>query len=291
MENDQMPPPRLYILFARSAPRAVIFRRGPTDWTQLILWNTKTDVFEYGQWFKGRIYERRSDLSPDGTKLVYFANKINQRTLEDTEYTYAWTAVSRPPYFTALALWPKGDCWHGGGLFRNNKTLFLNHKPDAAVPHPEHLPRKLIVRSNPKAYGEDEPLFGMRLSRDGWEVQQEWNLSTEGSGYGYVTEQPEIRGLNHASKKYKILLERRIDHLDYQESFLIVNRNGESVVESNQANWVDWDQCGRLVILKSGKLYVGKGKLGDASWQLRELADFVSQTPEEITAPPWATQW
>ena len=28
-----------------------------------------------------------------------------------------WTAISRPPWFTALAVWPKGDSWGGGGLF------------------------------------------------------------------------------------------------------------------------------------------------------------------------------
>ena len=72
--------------------------------------------------------------------LVYFAQKIEGRTLQDTEYTYAWTAVSRPPYITALALWPKGDCWHGGGLFQDNKTLILNHKPDVAKAHPNHIP-------------------------------------------------------------------------------------------------------------------------------------------------------
>ena len=57
-----------------------------------------------GQWFKGRIYEKRCDLSPDGTKLIYFAQKINTRTLNDPKYSYAWTAISRPPYLTALAL-------------------------------------------------------------------------------------------------------------------------------------------------------------------------------------------
>src|SRR5689334_17597784 len=111
------PPCRLFMILARRAPRAVIFRRGPSDWFQLILWHTDADEIEYGQWFHGRIYVRRSDLSPDGSLLIYFARKITGRTLADRAYTYAWTAISRPPYYTALALWPKGDCWHGGGLF------------------------------------------------------------------------------------------------------------------------------------------------------------------------------
>lgn len=71
-----------------------------------------------GQWFKGRIYERRCDLSPSGEKLIYFAAKYRSPL-------YTWTAVSRPPFLTALLLWPKGDAWGGGGLFNNERTIGL----------------------------------------------------------------------------------------------------------------------------------------------------------------------
>jgi hypothetical protein len=64
---------RLHMILARKAHTAVIFRRGPSKWVQLIKWNTDTDDFDLGQWFHGRIYERRCDLSPDGSLLVYFA--------------------------------------------------------------------------------------------------------------------------------------------------------------------------------------------------------------------------
>jgi hypothetical protein len=87
-------PCRLSVLFAHSAPVAVVLRRGPTKWVQLVKWRTDGDEFEAGQWFKGRIYDRRSDLSPDGSLLIYFASKITGRTLADSEYTYAWTAIS-----------------------------------------------------------------------------------------------------------------------------------------------------------------------------------------------------
>ena len=60
------PPPRLWVVRAKDAPIAVIFRRGPSKQVELILWNMHKDTFERGQWFKGRIYERRCDLSPDG---------------------------------------------------------------------------------------------------------------------------------------------------------------------------------------------------------------------------------
>src|SRR4051812_43670890 len=121
------PPPRLSLLLARDADVAVIFRRGPSKWVEVIRWNTRRDEFERGHWFHGRIYERRCDLSPDGEPLLYFVSKFSGRTMKENAYTYAWTAVSRPPWLTALALWPKGDCWWGGGQFLGNHHILLNH--------------------------------------------------------------------------------------------------------------------------------------------------------------------
>jgi hypothetical protein len=120
---------RLSVLLAPAARIGVILRRGPTKWVQLVTWDTAADTFQPGQWFHGRVYARRCDLSPDGSLFLYFASKFDGRTTTDREYTYAWTAVSKPPYFTALALWPKGDCWHGGGLFASDRHVWLNHWP------------------------------------------------------------------------------------------------------------------------------------------------------------------
>ncbi|HEY7234607.1 MAG TPA: hypothetical protein VH539_10685 [Gemmatimonadaceae bacterium] len=89
------PPPRLDILQASKAAVAVLFRRGPSKYVEVIRWDMRRDEFERGHWFKGRIYVARSDLSPDGELLVYFALKKNPETIR-SDYTYAWTAVSRP---------------------------------------------------------------------------------------------------------------------------------------------------------------------------------------------------
>ena len=64
------PPARLWVLLARREPVGVIFRRDPAKPVLLIKWNTRTDSFEHGQWFKGRVYERRCDLSPGGDLLT-----------------------------------------------------------------------------------------------------------------------------------------------------------------------------------------------------------------------------
>lgn len=89
-------PSRLWILFAEEAPVAVIVRRGPTDWTQLILWHTDTDRFEPGQWLHGNI--KFASLSRDGRHIAMGVMAKSRGAFEE------YTIVSRPPYFTALAI-------------------------------------------------------------------------------------------------------------------------------------------------------------------------------------------
>ena len=68
----------------------------------------------------GLIYSGRCDLSPNGKLLVYFAGKFNTKIA-------TFTALSRPPHFTALALWPDGSTWGGGGFFESDRKLVLNY--------------------------------------------------------------------------------------------------------------------------------------------------------------------
>jgi len=110
----------LFVILARNGRDAVIFRRGPSKQVLLIKWDRRKDRFEAGQWFKGRIYERRCDLSPSGEMLVYLAAKHKGPI-------GTWTAISRAPYLTALALWPNMGTWGGGGLFQSEYSLLLNH--------------------------------------------------------------------------------------------------------------------------------------------------------------------
>ena len=56
------------------------------------------------------------------------------------------------------------------------------------------------------------------------------------------------------------------------------------------ATWADWDQRGRLVYGKAGKLFamdVNERGTGDPT----ELADFNNRRPEPREAPAWATVW
>lgn len=282
-------PPRLFIIFAREAPSAMIFRRGPSYWTQLIRWNTLTDNFEAGQWFRGRLYERRSDLSPDGSLLIYFARKMNGRTLKDKEYTYAWTAISKPPFLTALALWPKGNCWHGGGLFRTDRKVELNHPPEAQNYHPNHQPQGLRVVLRKNVFGEDDPIYSERLERDGWRLKQKWQVENRGYPLMFKTLKSELRE-KHGFGDLSIQLARSIRGLDYSEDFRLIDRKNQTTSQIDRANWVDWDQHGRLIIARDGKIFTHIISEGGMSTDV-ELINLTENKPMAVPSPEWAKTW
>lgn len=71
-------PARIHAILARQSDQAVIFRRGPSNKVAVIGWDRRDDTFTVGQWFYGRIYEYRCDISPDGRHILYFAAKYGR---------------------------------------------------------------------------------------------------------------------------------------------------------------------------------------------------------------------
>jgi hypothetical protein len=128
-----VPAPRLFVVFAAEAPVGVVIRRGPSSWTQLVLWRTDRDTFEEGAWLRGRIYAEKCDLSPDGELFVYAAFQGGRLRTKTTD---SYTAVSRPPWLHALALWPMGTTYGGGGRFVGKRRLALRGAGQALEDHP-----------------------------------------------------------------------------------------------------------------------------------------------------------
>lgn len=274
----------LFVILARNMPVGLILRRGPSKWVQAILWNTKSDTFEYGQWFHGRIYERRCDLSPNGTKFIYFASKFNRRTLKDKEYTYAWTAISQPPKLTALALWPKGDCWHGGGLFEDDHTVLLNHKPEMAIHHKNHKPVGLIINSNPDASGEDWPIYTKRLERDGWKLIQSGEYLEKPNKW--ISDKPYVWRKYNRARTYAILMQTteidfKIPGGPYVLDFYLIKNNKEEKLHLGRASWADWDQQNRLVLAQEGKLFEIEFQFTKEKIEYKLLADLTNLTPPD----------
>jgi len=133
---------RLHLFFAKDNDRTVILRQGPSEVFRMILWHRDSDRFEDGQWLKHKVYVDLCDLSPDGQHFLYFALDGKWGAAAKGSYT----AISRPPYFTALALFPQGDTWGGGGAFLNN-TLFVADGDKDIIGRTKGLSR--LYRSEP----------------------------------------------------------------------------------------------------------------------------------------------
>jgi hypothetical protein len=158
-------PARIHVLMARESPLAVVLRKGPANAVCSILWDRSTDTFTLGQWMRGRIYERRADLSADGRYMLYFARggRVNSPTKG------SWTAISRAPWLKAIVLHGKGDCWLGGGLFTSPRQYWLNgscmHFPLEQSKEMEE--DKAFVPEGGRG-GECLSVYYPRLLRDGW---------------------------------------------------------------------------------------------------------------------------
>jgi len=275
---------RLYVLLARKAQVGVIFRRGPSKQVQLIKWDLQDDVFEKGQWFKGRIYERRSDLSPDGKFLIYFAAKYKGPL-------QSWTAICNPPFLTAIALWPKGDGWNGGGIFVSSRGILLNHLHEETSLHSKYVKRiRLIhIESYASSRGEDDTIWPFILTRDGWQQTQapKWSDPYADKHFTWKAIVPKI--WIKPNIKTGLALKMSIEGINqisgpwYCIHFQVLNTTNKVLLDLGVIDWADWDKNGDLLFAQKGCLF--RQKLDSDKLQPPTLlADFNSNKFEEI--PP-----
>jgi len=158
-------PARLHVLLARDAPLALVIRRGPAKRVSTFAWYRDKGNVALGQWMNGRIYERRCDLAPDGKHWIYFAMNGHWQG----EAGGSWTAIARAPWLKATTLLAKGDCWQGGGLFLDERRVWVNGL-GCHTPLRDNGEVKLDPDYVPSAWygGECLTVYYNRLQRDGW---------------------------------------------------------------------------------------------------------------------------
>jgi len=296
MKKTQTSQVRLYVILARNAPFGVVFRRGPSRSVLLVGWDTNRDKFEIGQWLRGRIYERRCDLSPDGDLLLYFAASFRKPY-------YSWTAMSRPPFLKALALWPKGDCWGGGGHFLTPVTIALNHRADEMkLAEGFHSPKWLRVTpfGERPGWGEDDPIWSDRLRRDGWKLIQTPTGTKDDLGAKVWMEfsppakwrRPNPKWPSRCSLDMSILGVKEQAGPWWLTEHAVVRGDG-GVDSLGRTDWADWAPNGDLLFAMDGCLYrvpCQRGTLAPLEDAVR-IADFTAMRFEPIKAPERATTW
>jgi hypothetical protein len=278
---------RLYVLLARESPAAVVFRRGPTKQVLLLSWDTATDRFEEGQWLKGRIYERRCDLSPAGDLLLYFA--------ANWKLPYqSWTAISRPPFLSALALWPKGDAWGGGGQFVTRDEIALNHRPaEMALAEGFAVPKSMRVgpMGDASGWGEDNPVWDLRLVRDGWIHNSAGQVAREepGARVWIGFDPPAVWEKPHRGHTLRMTIYGIHERTGpwYVIEHDVVSEDG-AVHALGRADWADWSFAGDLLFARNGILY--RASAGDLA-NPRAIVDLSELSFTARRAPAEAMRW
>lgn len=316
---------RIYVMIASAARVAVVFRRGPSKLVLLLRWDMAADTFEAGQWFKGRIYERRCDISPSGKYLVYFAG--NQKP----PY-YRWTAISKPPYLTALTLWPGIDCT--GGFFKSDSSLCLEHWwPANGLGLRSSVPKgfEIVPFDDFSGRGQYGFILKQRMKRDGWIHVQEGVAHTSeptleemqklGAQLKNLMTEP---GPNLDTKKALKLLKTReqVSHMrtvfppvdiwqrntsryclemrtlglgetkgpQVVTEYRVSAGEGGVVLELGRADWADWDSNGDLLYAKAGAIYrLPEADIGKA--EAIKLIDLSQEKFRPLEAPAEYQTW
>jgi hypothetical protein len=244
------------------------------------LWDLKTNKFELGQWLKGRIYERRSHLSPDGKHMIYFA--MNGKW--DSETSGSWTAISKAPYLKAIVLYAKGDCWNGGGLFIDDKNYLLNEL------YPAHrllrdqsklIGKRGVAKGTPYSNNECLGVYYPRLLGEGW------NLNRDLSSINIQVFDKKWKANFTVRKFAHVGGGRKAGKGVYWDSHALVNSTAE-IFRGADWDWADvirgnlaWSAGGKLFILKSARTIDAETLLKDA----KMIHDFNSMRFEETIAP------
>lgn len=267
----------IFCILARDSELSVIFRRGPSKVVQLLSWDRGDDQIEPGQWLKGRIYERRADLSPSGKLLVYFA--ANQKPPH-----YSWTALSKPPYLTALCLWENGSTWGGGGLFETESKLLINGSQSSS--DKGETPKRFKVGSletqtnylNVSGLG----IYRNRLKRDGWEFNEEKQNNFSCIKY---------------SGQFSLELNETTGNISPQgrwnESIYRLTRQSQEIF-FDQLDWAEFDSNGDFLFAKESSIFRLEQKKLDTVYGVDEatlICDLSKNRFEAIESPTWANRW
>ncbi len=270
-------PPRIYCIPATNAPIAAVFRRGPTDWSHIGRWDLKEMRYEPGAWLKGRIFPRRSDLSPDGRFLCYFAHKPTA----SWDKGEAYVAVSKLPWLTALHAFPTCGTWTRGYHF-TEKTDRAN-PDDANLPIPFGLrPIPVVQFANERRRGWTEAKASpQRDSNDAWDERRNARLQKPQPGGDRLLC---VESVGWAGGEFGV--HQAVDGLRVRYS---LEADGD-IHPLDHLQWADWDQGGRLLAAtRSGKLRIMD--LDADAQQVIFEEDLTCYKPDPVPAPAWARRW
>jgi hypothetical protein len=270
-------PPRIYCILATMAPIVAVFRRGPTNWSHVGRWDLAERRYEPGAWLGGRIFPRRSDLSPDGRFLCYFAHKPSATW----EHGEAYVALSKLPWLTALHAFPTCGTWTRGYYFTEAQEC--ENPEETKLPIPYGLRSIPVVQfANERRRGWEEATDSpQRDPRDAWDERRNARIQKRQPGGDRLLC---VESLGWAGGEFGV--DQAVDGLRVGYWLEV---NGE-IQPLDHLQWADWDREGHLLVAtRSGKLQVWNLDVGGSEVLFEE--DLSLSEPNPSPAPAWAQRW
>lgn len=262
--------PRIFCIPATAAPAVAVLRRGPTNWSHVGRWNTEEGTYEPGSWLRGRLFPRRSDLSPDGRYLSYFAHQPSARWSHRDTYV----AVSRLPWLTALYAFGTDGTWTGGFAFTGDAERGL-----ATVTLPNGLglrPIRAEQFANERRGGwVESPDSPPRAPGDAWDEQRAARIRKPQPGGHLVLYAANWRHGRPA-----------IDGI--AAVYWLESEAGMTALDDLQ--WADWDARGRLLAATTAGCLQIREVTADG-FRIAFEQDLAALTPCPTRSPDWAREW
>ncbi|MFN7934205.1 MAG: hypothetical protein U0R19_12815 [Bryobacteraceae bacterium] len=256
-----MPSP-LYVIPAREADLALVFRRGPSAWWHLLEWRLDSPQLIPGAWFHGSLYPRRCDLSPNGRLLGYFALKAGR-----PNWPMTYFAVSKVPYLQALAAWNTAGTWTWGCHFSSNGALDI----------------QACIEDQPFHGAYPHPVRCRGFSCD-WKAREVANETKRG---WLPTADPTILRRPQPNGNATLIL---INHGEGVLPDYFLEAPAGKLTPLPDTTWCDWDRRGCLLLATHPRTLTistcRDGKLHPA-WS----ASLNSLRPDPQPAPAWAARW
>jgi hypothetical protein len=273
--------PRIYCIPATEAPIIAVFRRGPTKWSHVGRWDLAAGRYEPGAWLAGRIFPRRSDLSPDGRFLCYFAHKPTATW----EHGDAYVAVSKLPWLTALHACGTCGTWTRGFYFDSADRA--DHDTDSGDPDVLPIPWRLrsipvIQFANERRRGWMEaPDSPPRDARDAWDERRNARMLKRQPGSDRLLR---VESLGWAGGEFG--KDQAVDGLRVSWS---LEDDGE-IVLLDDVQWADWDRDGRLLVAtRAGAIQIRE--FDGAVMRIVFDEDLSGLEPAPVPPPDWASRW
>lgn len=268
--------PRIYCIPAIEAPVVAVFRRGPSRWAQIGRWDLERRRYEAGAWLSGRIFPRRSDLSPDGRLLCYFAHKPGA----SWEHGEAYVALSRLPWLTALHAFATCGTWTRGYYFTDGGG---ERALDERLPIPyglESSPAVQFAVERRRGWEEaaDSP---PRDPKDAWDERRNVRMQKRQPGGAGLLR---VESVGWSGGEFGV--DQSVDGLRVLYSLELDGRL--EILDDLQ--WADWDREGRLLAAtRSGRIQIHA--LADARSGVLFDEDLSRLEPDPKPAPDWAGSW